>query len=446
MARKKKDEERPLHELLPPVDLKAMGAATDQEDQGNLIAAKQSPAFPVAGGLIAHCLVSRGDRIMLDFTKNAVGVRYEVDGVWMNVDPRDRQSGDAMLEVLKKISNLNIQDRRTRQEGKFRAGFRKSIYICTLATQGVKTGERVLIKIEPKKAKFELLDELGMRPAIRDRYKEMVDAQQGFVIISTPPGGGLSTTWNLALNTADRYVRDFVSIEDEQNPEQETINVGPIHYDSAAGQVPADILPRLLLKQPDVFVVPNLVDGKTVGMLCDQVNEHHKMVVTQLNANDAVEALFRVLALQPPISEFAKAVTLVINSRLVRKLCDSCKQAYQPQPQLLQKLGIPAGRVSMLYREFQPPPPEQRVDEKGRPIEIEICKDCGGVGYLGRTGVFEMLVINNQIREALSRKPNPDNVRQVARASGHRSLQEEGILLVAQGKTSLPELQRVLKQ
>jgi type II secretory ATPase GspE/PulE/Tfp pilus assembly ATPase PilB-like protein len=444
MARKK-DEERPLHELLPPVEFKAMGAANKQEDQGNLIAARQSPAFPVAGGLIAHCLTMRGERIMLDYTQNAVSVRYEVDGIWANVEPRDRQSGDAVLAVLKKLANLNPQERRARQEGKFGAHFKRVDYIATIQTQGVKTGERVLVKLATKKPKFDTLEELGMRPAMREKFKELIDADKGFAIISAPPGGGLSTCWSIGMHTADRFVRDFVSIEDEHAPEDEIINVGPIHFDRAGGQVPADILPRLLLKQPDVFVVPDMVDGKSAGMLCEQVNTNDAMVVTRIQAADAVEALFRVMALKVPVAGFAQAVTFVLNSRLIRKLCESCKQAYQPQPQLLQKLGIPPGRVSVLYREFQPPPPEQRVDEKGRPIEIEICGDCGGTGYLGRTAVFELLVINDQIRAALTQQPNPDNVRRVAKAAGHRSLQEEGILLVAQGVTSLPELQRALK-
>lgn len=445
MARKKKDENRPLHEMLPPVTLKPMGAGTEQQNQGNLLAAKQSPAFPFAGGLLAHALTMRGDRIMLDYTANAAAVRFEVDGVWMNVDPYDRQTGDAMLVVLKKIANLNVQDRRTRQEGKFGAVFHGIQYICTLTSQGVKTGERVLIKIAPKKPKFETLEDLGMRPKMREQFKELVDESQGFVILATPPGGGLSTLWRVGLMTSDRYVRDFVAIEDQHNHEDEVINVGPIHYDSTQGQTPADVLPRLLLKQPDVFVVPDLVDAKTVTMLCNQVNEHHKMVITRTVANDAIEALLRVAALKGPLDELAQAVTMVLAVRLVRKLCEHCRQPYQPTPQLLQKLAIPPGRVAVLYREFQMPPPEQRVDERGRPIEIEICKKCSGIGYLGRTAVFEMLVVNDALRDAIRQQPTPDHLRRVARANGHRGLQEEGIVMVAQGVTSLQELQRALK-
>ncbi len=212
----------------------------------------------------------------------------------------------------------------------------------------------------------------------------------------------MTTLWNIGLSTSDRFVRDFVSLEDEGQQEDEVINVGPIYYDGAKGQTPADILPKLLLKQPDVFVVPNLTDAKTIGMLCEKVNKHHKMVISRVHAKDSVEALLRVLELKAPADQFAKAVTVVLNSRLVRKLCNECKQGYQPPPQLLQKLGIPPGRVSLLYREYQPPPPEEQVDEKGRPIEIPVCEECGGVGYLGRTSIFELLKVTDKIREVLS--------------------------------------------
>src|SRR5262245_59570615 len=115
----KSAEERPLHELLPPVTFVPMGAPEKQQDQANLLAAKQSPAYPIAGGVVSHCLSKKGERILMDFTAQACAVKFEIDGVWMNVDPYDRATGDAMLAVIKKISNLNPQDRRTKQEGRF---------------------------------------------------------------------------------------------------------------------------------------------------------------------------------------------------------------------------------------------------------------------------------------------------------------------------------------
>lgn len=440
----KKQEEKPLHELLPPCTLTAAGASSEI-NQGNLIAAKQSFAFPIAGGLIAHCLVKRGDRIMLDYTQQGVAVRFQIDGVWHNVEPRDRESGDAVLAVLKKISNLNATDRRSRQEGTFGAEFKGKKYVATLTSQGVQTGERVLIKLVDRKFKLERLEEMGMREKMREQFRELINANDGLVLISAPAENGFTTLWRGALSAADRFVRDFVALEDQHAPEEEIINIGPVTFDSKAGETPASILPKLLLKQPDVFVVPEMKSGESLTILLDQINKNQKLVITRAQAKDCSEAVLKLLAYQANPAEVAKALRVVLNMRLARKLCENCKQAFPPPPQLLQQLGIPAGRVHQLYREWQPPPPEQRVDAKGRPIEIPICDKCGGVGYLGRTGIFEMMVVDDKIREVMVKQPTVDALRKASRAAGNRSLQEEAILLVAQGTLSITELQRVMK-
>jgi len=181
-------------------------------------------------------------------------------------------------------------------------------------------------------------------------------------------------------------------------------------------------------------------------------------VIAGVRAQDACEALLRVLLLKASAKDFAKAIRAVLSVRLVRKLNDTCKQPYTPPLQLLNKLGIPQGRVKVLYKEWTPPPPpatpeEQKAERKRKaklpPTACPLCEQegplCHGIGYRGRTGVFELLEVNDQIREALVKQPKLEVIRQLARAAGHRGLQEEGILLVAQGLTSLTELQRVLK-
>jgi type II secretory ATPase GspE/PulE/Tfp pilus assembly ATPase PilB-like protein len=178
------------------------------------------------------------------------------------------------------------------------------------------------------------------------------------------------------------------------------------------------------------------------------------LIIAGVKAKEAVEALLRVLLLKASAKDFAQAIRAVLNVRLVRKLNDTCKQPYQPPPQLLQKLGIPPGRVKAFYREWQPPPPdperEKREMKEGLPPgACPLCRQegpqCGGIGYRDRTGIFELLEVTDEIREALVKQPKLEVLRKIARAGGHRGLQEEGILLVAQGTTSLTELQRVLK-
>jgi type II secretory ATPase GspE/PulE/Tfp pilus assembly ATPase PilB-like protein len=141
-----------------------------------------------------------------------------------------------------------------------------------------------------------------------------------------------------------------------------------------------------------------------------------------------------VLLLKVPPKMFAPQVFGVLNQRLVRRLCEECKEAYTPSPAMLKKLGIPPGRIDFFYK-----PPD--------PAEVEeVCEHCGGIGYYGRVGVFELLTVDDKLRQAMMTDPKLETLRKVVRASRHRSLQDEGLLLVAQGITSLAELSRVLKQ
>ncbi len=123
----------------------------------------------------------------------------------------------------------------------------------------------------------------------------------------------------------------------------------------------------------------------------------------------------------------------VLNTRLIRTLCPACKFGYPATPELLKKLGIPAGKVTTLYR----PPKEDEIDKP--------CPKCAGIGYQGRTGLFELLIVNDQVREILLKQPKLDLLRKASRAAGMRTMQEEGILLIAKGETSLNELSRILK-
>ncbi|MFT7634098.1 MAG: type II secretory ATPase GspE/PulE/Tfp pilus assembly ATPase PilB-like protein, partial [Mariniblastus sp.] len=145
--------------------------------------------------------------------------------------------------------------------------------------------------------------------------------------------------------------------------------------------------------------------------------------------------------LKPDVRKFADRLTCVVAMRLIRLLCNDCKIGFQPHPSLVQKLGLPAGRVAELYKPFIFQP--GMMDDQDQ--EIEPCSTCSGIGYRGRTGLFEMLTINDEIREALVKTPRADQLGAIAKRHGHISMQMEGIVKVASGKTSIEELQRVLK-
>ncbi len=437
------DEAQPVE--LPPITLFADGP-TEEIREANMEAIYPSPGFPDSCFLLVEAIVKRADIILMDYTREQVALRFQIDGVWHDFPPRDRASGDYMLATLKKLANLDYQERRARQSGEFGAEFLGKTYRFELTSQGVRTGERVVMRTDRPKKKLEKLDDLGIRPKLLEAFVKHSEASSGLILFSTLPGDGKSSLWRCGLGSIDRFMRDYYSIESQDTMENEIINVAQVTYDPELGETPLDKLPQLLLRQPDVLCLPDLVNGEVVNEACDIIREQDKQFYGYIPARNAVEAILRVLALKPDPAAFAESVTAVLHERLIRKLCDQCRQPYDPAPQMLAKLGIPPGRVQHFYDEWQPPPPEELVDEKGNPIEIPVCPKCNGLGYYGRTGIFELLTITDNIREVIRNRPTMEALSAAATESHHVSLKDEGILLVAKGLTSIKELQRILKK
>jgi type II secretory ATPase GspE/PulE/Tfp pilus assembly ATPase PilB-like protein len=440
---KKKAAAAAAQDQLPPVELKPT-AFDKNEAQGVLVAARQLPGYPTALNALALTMKARGDRLLLDYSAQGVAVRARVDGVWEALPAMDRPTGDAALVVIKKIWGMNPNERRAKQDGKCAAAFNKGDWILSVTSQGTSTGERVLLSVDPKKPILKTLGDLGMRDKMQERLKGFLNGQ-GLVLLSAPAGHGLPTMWRVGLEAADRFMRDWQSIESKQDPEPEMINVNQNFFDVSSGETPEAVLAKVLLKQPDVMVMPSLYNEATAKQVVEQIKSEKKHCVTRIVANDPIEAILLLLTTyRSQAKELLESLTCVTNQRLVRRLCEKCRQTFQPTPQLLQKLGLPPGRVTQLYQPFVAPPPDQRVDAKGNPIEIPICETCQGRGYYGRVAVFELLEVSNELKMAIMKFAKaPDSIRQYAKKIGHLGFQDEGLLAVATGLTSLQELQRI---
>jgi type II secretory ATPase GspE/PulE/Tfp pilus assembly ATPase PilB-like protein len=424
------------------VKLTADGAPDERTNQTRLLSAKRVPGLKDAREIIMEGLTNRATAIMLDYGQQAAAMRIMIDGVWATRDAKPRELADPALQALKVLCGLDPRERRNRQEGTFKAEFESLAYAGTLTAQGTATGERVVLQFLDKKIRIQTLEELGVRTKMQEQFKEVLGTHNGFVLFSAIPDGGLRTTMDVALRSCDRFTREFVAVEDEGDRYQEVENIPVTMYNGLEGMSPADELPKLLRTQPNVVIVRDLANAQTVSILCQEA-AGDRLIIGAVRAADSAEALMRVLALGVPPAEFAKTVTAVVNQRLVRKLCDSCKEAYAPTPEILSQLGIPEGRVKAFYRPPQPLPP---TDARSREPAKEPCRACSATGYLGRTAIFELLVVGDTVRKVLAKNPKIELLRQAARKDGMKSLQEEGALLVIKGTTSLPELIRVLKQ
>ena len=277
--------------------------------------ARQLAAFVPMKELLEATVQRRAEKTLLDFTAEAVHQRFYVDGVWHQGEPTEREKQDAVLESLKTVCGLNPAERRQRQQGKFKIEYNQQKFDVDVASQGVKTGERVILELAGgKAAQFDSFVELGMRESLQQQVVEALKSKTGMILFSAMPGGGFSTTWDIAMRSSDRLMRDFVGLEDATNVETHVENVDITTFDSAAGEQPETVLRSMILKQPDVYVVPDLSNGETVKVLCEQIRDEDKLVIAGIHAKDSVEALLRVLLLKPPVEDLPRRLNWLFRS------------------------------------------------------------------------------------------------------------------------------------
>jgi len=354
----------------------------------------------------------------------------------------DRQTGDYMLAVLKQLAGMDYRDRRNKQKGNFETEYLRSKQKFKIVSQGTPAGERVGLYLSYKRPPLDSLEDLGIRNSMVPQIVDLMKMDnKGMFLVSAVPGEGYTAAWRGALDSCDRLVKDFFVIEEVNSQEPEVINIMPETFDSSKGETAKTPIPQLLLREPNVLALPTLVNGDLVNFFMDTSTSKDIPVYLRNPGKNAIDALLRVLALKPKRPEFLELLSGVLCMRLMRKLCEDCRIEYQPHPQLLQKLGLPAGRIEKLYRPFVFQPGMLDEDQN----EIQPCTTCNGIGYKGRTGVFELLKMNDELRESASQKPQFNSLMAIARKHGHITLQQEAAVIIAKGVTSVEELQRMLQ-
>lgn len=423
----------------PQMEIKALGAADETKNTENLYTARKMPdAYVWVKELIAEMVTRRALKVMMDYTKDTVAMRYQIDGVWLAGENRDRESSDQMLAVLKLLCNLNPNERRARQAGEFFVKYDGKKFNCDMMSQGTQTGERVIFHVPVSLGKLETLEDLGMREGMIQEVKGLMGEQNGLFVFAARPEGGLTTLTRVGLSSTDRLMRDFAGIEAKSSREPEIMNVAIKMYDTAAGDKPEEMLAGVIRNQPDALVVRRIETPAIFNVLLEQANDK-RICFTSINSKeDAAEAVLRLLSLKVPADEYAKALHGVLYMRLCRRLCKGCREEFEPSVQLLKRLGIPANKVEKFYKTPTPPGPD---DPKKPPCEL-----CGGIGYHGRVGIFELMKVNEGVRRAIAKTPKLEAIRAASKQAGNHTLQEEAIRLVASGVTSLEEISRVFKE
>jgi general secretion pathway protein E len=416
-----------------PVRFIGKGIDEKAEDSLRVKRVQDSKGYKGALEMVYEAVKRRATDIHMEPTKEEMTVRFRVDGILHNAAPFRRSMGDAVINIFKVLCGMDITEKRKPQDGSFSAQVEDRFADFRVATAGSVQGEKMVLRILDKSQQIISLTQLGMRDRMRDSVRQVVKQPHGMFIVCGPTGAGKSTTLYACLNEMDRYTQNIITIE---NPvEYKLENITQIEVNPKAGKTFAGELRSILRQDPDVIMIGEIRDKETAEIACQAAQTGH-MVFSTLHANDTVTALGRLIDLGVQPFMLASAVSAILGQRLVRILCPHCKVRYKPDPELLRRANLPAERIKFFYR----PPGE----EEGNGAQAA-CEHCGATGYFKRTGVFELLVLNERIRDLIRENPDLGAIRAEALKSGMRYLYEDGLRQVIEGITSVNELLRVCK-
>ncbi len=403
--------------------------------------------------LLYHAMHARATEVLVEFGAEETKFQYMLDGIFHPASdafkrPWTREEADCVAEATKYLFGGKPEDRRSRQGGTFKMLYDKNkkgkpnTCAVEVVTGGTPNGEAFKFAFVFDSVPFKTLDQLGVAPERQEKMRALLNSERGLVVLATAPHQGLKTLTTVAFNSADRFTRDFATVEDVNRPYEVVENIPLTTYDSKKGETPATILPDVFFKEPKVLLIRDMGGLESWKICCEEI-KNDRLIISTARAKDSVGALIAILKAGVDKKDFADSVTAIIAQKLVRRLCEECKEEYQPTPQVLQSLGLDP-KTEKLWR--------RRVHEPVEPGERDYyvpCEACREIGYQGRVAIFDFLEINDEMRQIIAADADlvakDRALRRAALKSGQRGFLVDGARLVRKGITSVDELARCLK-
>lgn len=384
--------------------------------------------------LVTDAILRRAEMIRLDPKGPAALVRLYVDGVPYPAARMPRQQGVGVTQMIKLLAGLDIRERGKVQAGGLNAEHEGTKYELRVQVAPGEGAERLIVRIENVKTRPEKPDELGFPQSMRDRLRELTDSHSGVLLCCGPPMSGVTVTTFGVLRSLDPYTRTIITIGDTEN--RKLIAMNPFEWNE--GDDLETTIQRVLRIEPNVLYVDPIRDAqtaRTVFKFADVVS-----FVGEFAAKDVTHGVQQLIQWTGDPNVVAEGLRGLVSPKLIRKLCEKCKQVFKPNPKALDKLGLPP-ETQMLYRPPRPPAPGTPEADAYVP-----CSKCGGIGFFGRIGIFELLEVTPGMKEVILAGAAPQAVRQQMKKEGMQMLHKEALRLVAEGVTSLEEVQRVFQQ
>ncbi len=386
----------------------------------------EAPIIRFVNGLLTQAYRQRASDIHIEPFETEVIVRYRVDGILYEVQRPPHRALSNITSRLKIMANLDIAEKRLPQDGRFSvriAGKQADIRVSTLPTA---FGERVVLRLLDKSSGVLGLEDIGVDAEMLPQIKAIIQKNHGIFLVTGPTGAGKTTTLYSALSAINSREQNIITVEDPI--EYQLPGVGQIQVNPKINLTFAQGLRSILRQDPDVIMVGEIRDSETAKIAVQAALTGH-MVFSTLHTNDSAGALARLVDMGVEPFLAASALVGVLAQRLVRTVCPHCRVSYQPDKELLAELFEGAAV------------PQQATFYRGRG-----CSHCMQVGYLGRTGLYELLEVTDPIRHLVTSNADAATIRQQALKMGMRPLRQAGLAKVLAGKTTVEEILRVTQE
>jgi type IV pilus assembly protein PilB len=404
-----------------------------EEDQGDddlelEDGVSDAPLVRLVNSIILQAAEDGASDIHLEPQEDACVVRFRIDGVLQEVQRLPRRMIAGVTTRVKVLAKLDIAERRKPQDGRITvsaatAGRRLDIRVATLPTV---YGEKAVLRLLDKSKAPPTLDDLGLSEAMQEQIQKIIERPTGSLLVTGPTGSGKSTTLFAALTLMNRPQINIITVEDPV--EYRLPGVNQVQINQRAGLTFASVLRSILRSDPDVVMVGEIRDPETAKTSIEAALTGH-FVLSTLHTNDAPGALTRLqeMGVEPFLT--GAAITGVLAQRLARRLCSNCCELYTPSVDELIR-----ARVS----------PEVAASTDGMVLYRKRgCPRCAQTGYKGRVGIYQLLVMSEQLQALAAAKASRDEIERAALAEGMGTLWDDGLAKVAAGMTSIEELARV---
>jgi type IV pilus assembly protein PilB len=409
-----------LYKIAKNIEDKILEAGADEKFLEKL--AEETPAIKLVDNIIKKAITENASDVHIEAEEDILRIRFRIDGILHEILTLNKLLYAPILSRIKIISNLNIAEKRLPQDGRFKVSLKGREVDFRVSTLPTIFGEKVVLRVLDKSQDLLDLNKLGIDDYNFETYKSIIDKPTGIILISGPTGSGKTTTLYATLNYLNSIEKNIITVEDPVEYKFKLIN--QVQIEEKIGLTFAGALRSILRQDPDIVMIGEIRDKETAEIAIQASLTGH-LVLSTIHTNDAVSSVTRLVDMGIEPFLVSASIVGVVSQRLVRRICDNCKESFIFDKDFLKEIELETEEDSIeLYW------------GKG-------CEVCDGTGYRGRVALYEILKITRELKDVISRNETAATIKKIAISQGFKPMYNSGMELVKKGITTVEEVMRV---